>query len=67
MIAIGKHYVFDTHGLDSELNGRSGAICTVDRPLTFKEADLFETGPMYSVVFEDGYVTDVFEDELLEV
>lgn len=56
--------VFDTHGGDSGLNDRTGEKCTVIRSLTEKEADLFETGPMYHVRFEDGYETDAFEDEL---
>lgn len=59
--------IFDTHGSDSELNVRSGQTVEVLRPLTDKEADLLETGPMYRVRFPDGYERDAFEDELLEV
>lgn len=59
--------IFDTHGSDSELNVRSGQTVEVLRPLTYKEADLLETGPMYRVRFPDGYERDAFEDELLEV
>lgn len=66
MILLGKRYIFDTHGGDSSLNKRTGQICAVIRSLTEKEADLCETGPMYQVVFPDGYVTDAFEDELIE-
>ena len=59
--------IFDSHGADTELNSRSGQKVEVLRPLTDKEADLFETGPMYRVRFPDGYERDAFEDELLEV
>ncbi len=38
--------------------------CTVLRPLTDEEADLFETGPMYQVRFSDGTETSTFIDEL---
>ena len=55
---------FDTHGQDTQLNERSGQIVTVIRPLTPKEADLFDVGAMYKVRFEDGLIIDAFEDEL---
>ena len=56
--------IFDTHGNDSELNPRSGQTVEIIRPLTEKEADLIETGPMYKIRFPDGYIRDAFEDEL---
>lgn len=56
--------IFDTHGMDTKLNSRSGEMVTVLRPLTNKEADLAETGPMYEVKFPDGYETSAFENEL---
>ena len=58
---------FDTHGCDSELNSRSGAVVEVLRPLTEDEADLHETGPMFRIRFRDGFETDAFEDELDDV
>lgn len=63
---MSKWRIFNTHGCDSELNSRSGALVEVLRPLTESEADLCETGPMYEVRFADGFETDVFEDELQE-
>ena len=57
-------YIFDTHGADSELNCRSGQIVDVIRPLTEKEADIEEVGPMFRIEFADGFQTDAFEDEL---
>lgn len=59
--------IFDTHGADSSLNERTGQKVEILRPLTEKEADLFETGPMYRVRFPDGFESDAFEDELLDV
>lgn len=59
--------VFDTHGCDTKLNDRSGQIVEVIRPLTEQEADLFDVGAMYHIQFSDGYETDAFEEELLEV
>lgn len=56
--------IFDTHKGDSKLNPHSGQMVTVLRPLTRKEADLAETGPMFRVRFSDGFETDAFEDEL---
>lgn len=50
-----------------ELLERSGQIVTVLRPLTEKEADLFETGPMYRIQFLDGTENDAFADELTPV
>ena len=57
--------IFDTHGNDSELNPRSGQTVKIIRPLTEKEADLLETGPMYKIRFPDGYIRDAFKDELI--
>ena len=59
--------IFDTHGLDTTLNERSGQIVNIIRPLTESEADLIETGPMYHIRFPDGYETDAFKDELLDM
>lgn len=59
--------VFDTHGLDSRLNARSGEVVTVLRPLASREADLQETGPMYKIKFTDVYETGAFADELSPV
>ena len=57
-------FIFDTHGMDSVWKERDGEKCIVLRPLTYKEADLHETGPMYRVRFNDGTETDAFDDEL---
>lgn len=59
--------VFDTHGADSRLNHRSGETVEIVRPLTEKEADLFETGPMFRIKFDDGEETDAFLDEIPDV
>lgn len=59
--------VFDTHGGDTQLNDRSGQVVEVIRPLTGKEVDLADVGPMFKVRFEDGYETDAFEDELSDI
>ena len=56
--------IFDTHGHDSTLNHRSGEKVKIIRPLTEKEADLQEVGPMYKIQFIDGFITDAFIDEL---
>ena len=63
----GTKKIFDTHGGDSQLNDRTGQIVTVIRPLTRTEADITDVGPMYKIRFEDGYETDAFEDELLDI
>lgn len=57
--------VFDTHGADSELNDRSGQEVEVIRELTENECDKSDVGDMYRVRFNDGYIIDVFEDELV--
>ena len=59
--------IFNTHGQDTTWNSRSGEMVTVLRPLTEDEADLDLTGKMYKVRFEDGTVTDAFENELTAV
>lgn len=63
-IEIGNYYIFDTHGGCEELDGRSGSPVLVLRTLTGKEVDINDVGPMYEVIFPDGYKRDVFEDEL---
>ena len=57
--------VFDTHGADNELNDRSGQEVEVIRELTENECDKSDVGDMYRVRFNDGYIIDVFEDELV--
>lgn len=66
-IQNGCKCIFDTFGSDSSLNVRSGQIVEIIRPLTEKEADLFLTGPMFHIRFADGFETDAFENELLEM
>lgn len=56
--------VFNTNGTDSEWKKRDGERCRVLRPLTDKEADIADVGPMYKIRFTDGTETDAFEDEL---
>lgn len=56
--------IFDTHNGDSQWNYRTGEICEIIRPLTEKEADIFDVGNMFRIQFSDGVVTDAFEDEL---
>ena len=63
-IGIGKYYTFDTHGGCEELNDRSGSPVLVLRALTEKEVDIPDVGPMYELIFPDGYKRDAFEDEL---
>lgn len=63
-IEIGKYYIFDTHGGYEELNDRSGSPVLVLRALTEKEVDINDVGPMYEVIFPDGYQCDAFEDKL---
>lgn len=65
MIKKGTVLTFDTHGGDSEWMKRDGQPCTVLRPLTEKEADIADVGPMYHIRFSDGVETDAFEDELI--
>ena len=57
--------VFDTHGLDTSLNARTGQNVTIIRELTSKECDIEDVGRMYRIKFDDGYETDAFEDELI--
>ena len=61
----GLHFIFNTHGTDSDLCVRDGQKCAILRRLTKKEADMFEVGPMYKIRFLDGFETDAFEDELI--
>lgn len=57
--------IFDTHGGDSKLNGRSGQEVEIIRELTADECDKAEVGNMFRIRFDDGYETDAFEDELI--
>ena len=64
MFENGYKFIYDSHGADSELNERTGNTATIIRPLTEDEADISDVGNMYKVRFEDGFETDVFEDEI---
>lgn len=65
MLEIGKQYVFNTHGQDSEYKKYDNKVGTIIRPLKDgEEADISEVGNMYKLQFKDGTVIDVFEDEL---
>lgn len=61
-IENGKKYVFNT--TDSELQKYNSTKVSVIRKLTDNECDIKDVGNMYQVQFEDGYKSDVFEDEL---
>lgn len=65
MIEIGKQYVFNTHGTDSEYKKYDNKVGTVIRPLIDgEEADIADVGNMYKLQFKNGITIDVFEDEL---
>ena len=66
MVEIGKQYRFSTDGADSTWKAWDGSTCTVLRPLTEKEADIADVGPMWRIRFDDGHhtETDAFDDEL---
>ena len=49
---------------DSELEKYNGTEVKILRKLTDKECDIADVGVMYKVKFYDGYVRDVFADEL---
>lgn len=57
--------VYDSHNGDSKMNCRTGQEVQIIRELTEKEADIEDVGRMFRVRFPDGYVTDVFADELV--
>lgn len=57
--------VFTSDG-STDLRERSGQEVVVLRRLSLEEADA-EVGPMFSVKFADGFVADVFVDELDEL
>lgn len=50
---------------DSELKKYNGTDVEILRELTNEECDIAEVGVMYKVKFYDGYVRDVFADEIL--
>ena len=58
--------IFKTIGSDEILKAHDMQPCVIVRPLTSREADLFETGPMYRIRFSDGFETDAFSDELFK-
>ena len=61
---IGRTALFDTHGVDSQLNERSGSKALVVRLLAEDEVYIADVGNMYRIRFDDGFETDAFEDEL---
>lgn len=60
-----KQYIFNT--VQSDLKKYNNTKVRVIRPLTETEADLEDVGPMYKVQYHDGYIGDVFEDELSKI
>lgn len=61
-IENGKKYIFNT--TESGLKKYNETEVKIIRPLTGKEADIEEIGNMYKVKYYDGFIGDVFEDEL---
>ena len=61
-VEVGETYRFITPF--DQYREHNKKLCKVLRPLTCKEADLNETGPMFKVELEGGEVIDVFDDEL---
>ena len=49
---------------DKFLFVHSGQHCTIERVLTQAEADIDDVGQMFRVKFRDGFIADVFADEL---
>ena len=62
-VVVFKNATFDSHGADSELACRDGQMVTA-WPLEEEKYDRCETGPMYHVMFHDGFESDAFADEL---
>ena len=62
MFESGKKYLFNTN--DSEYEIYNGTEVEIIRPLTEKECDITDVGNMYKAKFCDGYISNVFEDEL---
>lgn len=62
MFENGKRYMFNTNDSDYEIY--NGTEIEIIRPLTERECDIEDVGNMYRVRFCDGYIGDVFEDEL---
>jgi hypothetical protein len=50
---------------DSELKNRNNNIVKIIRPLSADECDIEDVGNMYKIKFQDGFITDAFEDELV--
>lgn len=57
-----EKYIFYT--TDTKLKKYNGTKVEIIRPLTEKECDIADVGNMCKVKFYDGYIDDVFEDEL---
>jgi hypothetical protein len=51
--------------MDSDLKNRNNYIVEIIRQLTNKECDIADVGYMYKIKFQDGFITDAFEDELI--
>lgn len=61
---MNKFYTF--HTTQSDLLHLNGRRCIILRSLTEEEADLFDVGPMYKIMFDDDSVITAYEDELHE-
>ena len=55
------------HKESNELMKYNNTEAEIIKPLTEEETDIPEVGNMYRVKFTDGFMTDVFEDELTEM
>ena len=66
MIEVGKKYRFDTKMTDSKWMAFDGKVCTVIRPLSKEEADIYDIGPMWRIRFDDERLTETcaFDSEL---
>lgn len=63
-----KKYIFNSNsnGAYPILDNHSGQEVRIVRQLTDDECDI-ECQPMYKVKFDDGFIYDVFGDELEEI
>ena len=61
--AVYRRYVNDPSTIETDLHERTGQQVAVT-PVPLDTYDYYETGLMYSIVFDDGYASTAFADEL---
>lgn len=62
-----NRYVDDPTTSEQDLHARSGQVVSVASEVDHGTYDFEDVGPIFNIVFDDGFEAQAFSDELTEV